>query len=179
MSTAPKHYTSRAYLSACLRYSFCVLLLICAGDREHCRGSDDSTLGASDPFASTTEMTSKYFMLECLKWQRLLECLSALCSTLPVYAVIMGLVCIQCGAQYPTDRQDTCKLCEDERGTLRRDGQQWISQAALHEKHKNVLCEEERGVLSIGTEPGFGVGQRALLIQTGLTRSLLALSCCV
>ncbi|CAK0757810.1 hypothetical protein CVIRNUC_002571 [Coccomyxa viridis] len=78
----------------------------------------------------------------------------------------MGLVCTQCGAQYPTDRRDSCKLCEDERGTQRRDGQQWISQAELHEKHKNVLFEEERGVLSIGTEPGFGVGQRALLIQT-------------
>ena len=91
----------------------------------------------------------------------------------------MGLVCVQCGAQYPTDRQNSCKICEDERGTLRRDGQQWISQVELHEKHKNVLYEEERGVLSIGTEPGFGVGQRALLIQTGVISSFSAPCCCL
>ena len=124
-------------------------------------------------------MTAKHLKVECLKLQGLLGCFSTLCSTLSVYAVYMGLVCIQCGAQYPTDRQDFCKLCEDERGTQRRDGQQWISQVKLHEKHKNVLFEEERGVLSIGTEPGFGVGQRALLIQTGVICSLLALSCCL
>ena len=130
-----------------------------------------------DPFASTTDMTSMHLNVECLKLQRLLGSFSALWSTRIAHAVIMGLVCIQCGAQYPTDRRDSCKLCEDERGTQRRDGQQWISQAELHEKHKNVLFEEERGVLSIGTEPGFGVGQRALLIQTGVISSILALSC--
>ena len=124
-------------------------------------------------------MTPKHLNLECLKLQGIFGCFSKLCSTLSVHAVQMGLVCIQCGAQYPTDRQDSCKLCEDERGSLGRDGQQWIIQDELHEKHKNVLFEEERGVLSIGTEPAFGVGQRALLIQTGVLSSLLAPNCCL
>ena len=121
----------------------------------------------------------KHLTVRCLKLQGLLACFSRLCFIVSAYAVYMGLVCTQCGAQYPTDRQVSCKLCEDERGSLRRDGQQWISLERLHDEHKNVLLEEERGVLSIGTEPGFGTGQRALLIQTGTLSSLIAPCYCL
>ena len=34
-------------------------------------------------------------------------------------------------------------------------------------KHENVWKEEEAGVIGIGTQPSFAIGQRALLIQTG------------
>ena len=124
-------------------------------------------------------MTPEHLYVRCLKLQGFPACVSRLYITQSAYAVDMGLVCIQCGAQYPTDRQISCKLCEDERGSLRRDGQQWISKERLHDKHKNVLLEEERGVLSIGTEPSFGVGQRALLIHTGALSSLSAPCCCL
>ena len=123
-------------------------------------------------------MTSKHLNERRQRLQGFFACFSRLCFTQLAYAVHMGVICIQCGAQYPTDRQISCKLCEDERGSQRRDGQQWISKERLHDKHKNVLLEEERGVLSVGTEPGFGTGQRALLIQTGALSSLLAPCCC-
>ena len=58
-------------------------------------------------------------------------------------------------------------MCSDERGSLGRDGQRWLTVGQLHERHKNVLLEEEPDILSIGVEPAFGVGQRALLVQTG------------
>ncbi len=37
----------------------------------------------------------------------------------------------------------------------------------LHDGHKNVRKEEEPCVLGVVTEPSFGIGQRALVIQTG------------
>ena len=46
-------------------------------------------------------------------------------------------------------------------------GQQWTTIAALREAgHHNVLREEEPGLTSIGTEPAFAIGQRALLVQS-------------
>lgn len=80
----------------------------------------------------------------------------------------MVLVCMKCGAQYRTDEAPTtCILCVDERGSLGRDGQKWAEKSELLRQHKNTVHEEEPGLLSIGTEPLFGIGQRALLIQTG------------
>ena len=92
-------------------------------------------------------MTSKHLNVRRLRLQGFFACFSRLCFTQLAYAVHMGVICIQCGARYPTDRQISCKLCEDERGSQRRDGQQWISKERLHDKHKNVLLEEERGRL--------------------------------
>ncbi|KAK9916540.1 hypothetical protein WJX75_003870 [Coccomyxa subellipsoidea] len=37
----------------------------------------------------------------------------------------------------------------------------------LVKQHKNLIKEEEPGLIGIGTEPTFAIGQRALLIQTG------------
>ena len=37
----------------------------------------------------------------------------------------------------------------------------------MADSHKNVCKEEEPGVMGIGTEPSFAIGQRALLIRTG------------
>ena len=78
----------------------------------------------------------------------------------------MVLVCERCGAQYAS-APSLCILCSDERGSLERDGQRWLTVDQLHKGHKNVLLEEESDILGIGVEPAFGVGQRALFIQTG------------
>ena len=77
------------------------------------------------------------------------------------------MVCEKCGAQYATDPPSLCIVCSDERGSLGRDGQSYVTVDELHGKHKNVLLEEEPNILSLGVEPLFGVGQRALFIQTG------------
>ena len=92
---------------------------------------------------------------------------------LPAQSELMSLVCMQCGASYPmppgpTELPELCIMCADERGSLDRDGQKWTTTDDLHQAHKNVLQEEEPGILSIGVQPAFGVGQRALFIQTGI-----------
>jgi hypothetical protein len=59
-----------------------------------------------------------------------------------------------------------CPICEDERQYVNPDGQKWTTLAELRSSHKNVIKQEEAGVFSINTEPRFGIGQRAFLIQT-------------
>ena len=92
---------------------------------------------------------------------------------LPAQSELMSVVCVQCGASYPMppgpmDVPELCIMCTDERGSLDRDGQKWTTTDDLHQAHKNALQEEESGILSIGVQPAFGVGQRALFIQTGI-----------
>jgi hypothetical protein len=45
----------------------------------------------------------------------------------------------------------------------------------LVKQHKNLIKEEEPGLIGIGTEPTFAIGQRALLIQTGRSLHLCSL----
>ena len=79
-------------------------------------------------------------------------------------------ICVTCGAQFsdaPAPPQ-ACPVCEDDRQYVGRNGQQWTCANTLKaEGHHNVLRTEEPGVIGIGIEPSFGIGQRALLIQTG------------
>ena len=84
----------------------------------------------------------------------------------------MPVVCVTCGAQYPADASsnpECCIICEDERQYVVSGGQRWIGREELCSSHKNVLRDEEASVLGIGTEPSFAIGQRALLIQTGVS----------
>ena len=77
-------------------------------------------------------------------------------------------ICTTCGTQFaetPTPPQH-CPICEDERQYVNPDGQQWTTLEALQADHKNVIREEEPGLVGIGVEPKFAIGQRALLIQT-------------
>jgi hypothetical protein len=90
----------------------------------------------------------------------------------------MVLVCLKCGAQYcANEAPSTCMLCADERGSLGRNGQEWAKKSDVFKTHKNTVHEEEPGLLSIGTEPLFGIGQRALLIQTGAITSEIGEDC--
>ena len=80
------------------------------------------------------------------------------------------MVCVTCGAQYPTNagsEPERCTVCEDERQYVGLTGQKWVDRTELQETHKNVLRDEEPNMLGIGTEPSFAIGQRALLVQTG------------
>ncbi|MBL8176432.1 MAG: MBL fold metallo-hydrolase [Bryobacterales bacterium] len=78
-------------------------------------------------------------------------------------------VCATCGVQHGVSASPParCAICEDERQYVGLAGQAWTSAAALREKHRNVFHEVAPGVWSIHTEPAFGIGQRAYLIQTG------------
>jgi hypothetical protein len=75
-------------------------------------------------------------------------------------------ICRACGVQYGAPRDD-CPICEDERQYVGWNGQQWRTLAELRDAgHRGRIAEEGPGVLGVGTEPGFAVGQRALLVQT-------------
>ena len=68
--------------------------------------------------------------------------------------------------QYPAPRDD-CPICLDERQYVGWDGQQWTTLAELASAgYRGKIAEEGPGVIGIGTEPAFAIGQRALLITT-------------
>lgn len=79
-----------------------------------------------------------------------------------------GFICETCGTQYPPSIEPPagCPICLDARQFVGHDGQRWISPAQLAETHHNRIEEIAPGLYGIGTEPGFAIGQRALLLRT-------------
>jgi glyoxylase-like metal-dependent hydrolase (beta-lactamase superfamily II) len=77
-------------------------------------------------------------------------------------------MCVTCGIQYPASgaAPERCVICEDERQYVGRNGQRWTTLDELKQSHRNAFSELAPGITSIVTEPGFGIGQRAHLIQT-------------
>jgi glyoxylase-like metal-dependent hydrolase (beta-lactamase superfamily II) len=57
-----------------------------------------------------------------------------------------------------------CEICEDERQYVGLDGQRWTTLAELRTRHRAEIREEEPGLIGIGMEPSFAIGQRALLV---------------
>jgi hypothetical protein len=76
-------------------------------------------------------------------------------------------VCETCGTQFPPSPEppEGCPICLDERQYVGHDGQRWTTLEALRTDHANAFREQEPGLTGIGTEPGFGIGQRALLVD--------------
>lgn len=77
-------------------------------------------------------------------------------------------LCITCGTQFGESREPPahCPICEDERQYIGWNGQEWTTLAELRRNHRNTLRPEEPNLTGIGTEPGFAIAQRALLLQT-------------
>src|SRR5947207_6083870 len=73
-------------------------------------------------------------------------------------------ICRACGVQYGVSRAD-CPICDDERQYVGWDGQRWTTLEELRADHRADIREEEPGLVGIGCEPGFAIGQRALLVQ--------------
>ena len=73
--------------------------------------------------------------------------------------------CEQCGAQFPNGDEPpvSCPICEDERQFVNWKGQAWIAREALSERHR-LVWRDDLGILGIGLEPSFAIGQRALLV---------------
>ncbi len=78
-------------------------------------------------------------------------------------------ICKTCGTQFGESATppQACAICEDERQYVGWDGQQWTTLDDLRARHRNAIKEEEPGLWSIHTDPGFGIGQRAFLVRTG------------
>jgi hypothetical protein len=74
-------------------------------------------------------------------------------------------ICVTCGAQFPpaSEPPASCPICMDERQYIGHDGQRWTTLAKLLDTHRARVEEIEPGLLGIGMEPAFAIGQRALL----------------
>jgi len=79
-----------------------------------------------------------------------------------------GFVCLTCGAQFSPSAQPPaeCPICMDARQFVGWEGQKWITLQELRAKHRNLIQQEEPGLYSIHTEPAFGIGERAFVLQT-------------
>ena len=77
-------------------------------------------------------------------------------------------LCKACGTQYPASDAPpgACAICEDQRQYIPHDeGQQWIELGTFLDAHKAEI-RDDHGILGIGCEPAFAIGQRALLVKS-------------
>jgi hypothetical protein len=79
-----------------------------------------------------------------------------------------GFICRACGTQYEpsTSAPPSCTICEEERQYVPPRGQTWTTPKALAAAHFNSYRQHEPGLIGIGTQPQFAIGQRALLVCT-------------
>ncbi len=77
-------------------------------------------------------------------------------------------LCITCGTQFEATEYppESCPICEDDRQYVGPNGQQWTTLEKLQRSYRNSYRKKENGLLAIGMEPSFAIGQRALLVQS-------------
>jgi glyoxylase-like metal-dependent hydrolase (beta-lactamase superfamily II) len=77
-------------------------------------------------------------------------------------------ICVTCGTQYPLRETPpaACPICTDDRQYIPQTGQQWTTLDEIRREHTNRFEEIEPGITSIVTEPKFGIGQQAYLVET-------------
>jgi hypothetical protein len=77
-------------------------------------------------------------------------------------------ICTTCGTQYAESDQPpaACLICQDERQYVKVTGQQWTTHDKLLLTNRNVIRFKEPGLIGIGIEPSFAIGQRALFLRT-------------
>jgi glyoxylase-like metal-dependent hydrolase (beta-lactamase superfamily II) len=73
------------------------------------------------------------------------------------------IVCCTCGTVYDGEPAQ-CATCEDERQYVPAEGQKWIEYGELLRTHQADIREDE-GLLGVGIDPSFGIGQRALVVE--------------
>ena len=79
-----------------------------------------------------------------------------------------NFICTTCGIQFADSPEppDGCPICLDERQYLKPPGQQWTTMDQLRLTYRNSIRFQEDGLIGIGIDPQFAIGQRALLVQT-------------
>jgi len=79
-----------------------------------------------------------------------------------------AFICTACGTQYPDSATPPkqCPICEEERQFVPPTGQSWTTLEGLRARHFNSFRQHEEGLIGIGTQPNFAIGQRALLLCT-------------
>jgi hypothetical protein len=79
-----------------------------------------------------------------------------------------AFICTACGMQYPPSEAPPaqCPICEEERQYVRPPGQTWTTLEKLAIRHANTFRQLEAGLVGVGTQPQFAIGQRALIVCT-------------
>jgi len=79
-----------------------------------------------------------------------------------------AFICTACGTQHATSgaAPPECVICEEERQYVPPRGQTWTTLTALAASHFNSYRQYEPGLIGIGTQPQFAIGQRALVVCT-------------
>ncbi|MBK4348592.1 MBL fold metallo-hydrolase [Lacisediminihabitans changchengi] len=78
-------------------------------------------------------------------------------------------ICAACAVEYPdTEKSPTaCAICADERQFVPPSGQAWTTIERLRDRGTRLETHEvEPGLLGIRSDPGVGIGQQAMLVQT-------------
>lgn len=77
-------------------------------------------------------------------------------------------ICATCGIEHSDTEVPpvSCEICVDERQYVPPAGQIWTTQAELAGQHGAQVTELEPDLYAIRVEPGFGIGQRTLLLRT-------------
>ena len=78
----------------------------------------------------------------------------------------MHPLCVTCGTQFAESESPParCPVCEDERQFVGWAGQAWSTLEDLRVDHRLAIKDEGDGLLGLGCEPKFAIGQRALLV---------------
>ena len=80
----------------------------------------------------------------------------------------MTFVCKACGTQFPPSDEPpgACAICEDARQYVPDDeGQVWLTWDEVREGRRADI-RDDHGILGIGSDPDFAIGQRALLVKS-------------
>ena len=78
-------------------------------------------------------------------------------------------LCAACGTEYDDSGESppaACAICKDDRQYVPEEGQRWTTLDQLRRDHRAVIREAEPRLTGIGMEPSFGIGQRALLVES-------------
>jgi hypothetical protein len=78
-----------------------------------------------------------------------------------------AFICVACGGQYANSEAPPqhCVICLEDRRPAT--GSNWTTMEDLRQTHFNAFRRLEPGLMGIGTMPGFGLRQRAILLRTG------------
>jgi hypothetical protein len=79
-----------------------------------------------------------------------------------------SFICTTCGTQYAEGNQPpgACMICEEPRQYVKKTGQHWTTLDKLCLTNRNSIKFKEPGLIGIGIEPHFAIGQRALFLRT-------------
>ena len=77
-------------------------------------------------------------------------------------------ICTTCGTQYAESHQPpvACTICEEPRQFVKATGQSWTTLDRLRLTNRNSIKFKEPGLMGIGIEPHFAIGQRALFLRS-------------